>query len=546
MKRFFSSNMNSLHQEIISSQIENNESLQKHLIDGVAPVCSVLLKQASNNLINNLKENVIGVDTNGRVLFLNNTAQEFLNRDKSKIVGELLYDLINIEYQLEQNKVFDIKEKIIDSEKYRVKQRYENLLCDNKKNNTIEISLNIIPLSEKSKLIGVLFIIYDETLQNLVANELIKIQQLESQKEFIGGIAHDFNNILTSVIGHISLAQLDSSLDDTMKERLVAAEKNCDKARNLTFQLMNYSKEGSPSKKCGSLLEVVEETAKFVSHGTNIELEFKFDDNVDTVDFDTVQISQIVNNLVLNAIQAMPYGGKVEIIAKNTKIKKTNQNNEETNDYVSLEIIDNGVGISKENIERIFDPLFTTKSTGNGFGLASCKKIIQNHNGTLNVKSELGVGTKFQILLPSSKKIMTDKVPTKTPQQHKSDGRILLLDDDQEVRNILEAMLELLGFDVDLAANETEALKLCRNAKDSNNLYKYALIDLTIKGGGSGIDVLAKFKEIDNNLKAILTTGYLNNELTENYERYGFIGFLPKPFRIQDLSSLFEEIESKS
>ncbi|MCB5231163.1 MAG: ATP-binding protein [Candidatus Cloacimonas sp.] len=522
---------------------ENGDTISaKTALTGDLPLAKVFDSRLTLILLEHLKDIVLLVNKGGMLLYLNSSAKDLLQVQEVSVIGEYLSDLLTL--------INPRTNEIVTDQSYFDKlfveniepKQYNELLYFDANRRRRQVSLKIIPIKEDDTLTGAMYIITDQTVYHLMEDQLLKVQQLQSQREFIGGIAHDFNNILTSIMGNISLAQLQSDKPENVKTRLTAAEKNCEKAQNLSLQLMNYSKEGIPNKKCGSILEIAEETARFVSHGSNVNVEFNFAKDVSPLEFDAVQISQVINNLVLNATQAMPSGGTVTISCCNFKVTKNDQLPITPGDYVNIRIADNGIGIAADYLNRIFEPFFTTKETGYGIGLASCRKIINNHNGHISVSSQLGEGTEFNIFLPVSSLSRCEVEESSEQKDYNGDGKVLLLDDDPEVRKIFEKMLILFGYEVEHASNEKEALALFRESVSSSDKYKFVIVDLTLKGGASGYDTFKKLRAVDNNVKAILTTGYLNNPMLKDYRELGFVGYLAKPFRLQELILLLSNI----
>jgi CheY-like chemotaxis protein len=252
---------------------------------------------------------------------------------------------------------------------------------------------------------------------------------------------------------------------------------------------------------------------------------------------DEGQINQVINNLLINADQAMPEGGTMSIAAENVSLQNGTTFPFREGDYVKISIADQGVGIPKEDIPKIFDPYFTTKQTGNGLGLAMAYSIIKGHSGYLNVESQVGLGTTFSIFIPASKNM-------KVLRRHEQDkpingrGRILVMDDEQEIRDITAEMLKSIGYDMEAAKDGMEAIEQYRMASKSEHPFDLVIIDLTVPGGMGGKEAIQKLREIDPDVKAVVSSGYINDPVLTDFDRFGFIDVITKPFNISELSKI--------
>ena len=302
-------------------------------------------------------------------------------------------------------------------------------------------------------------------------DELLKAQKLDSISLLAGGIAHDFNNILTSILGNISLAKMIRD-PQVIENKLINAENACEKAKGLTQQLLTFSKGGLPVKELTCLDKILKDSALFASSGANTKCEFSIPDDLWWVEIDKGQINQVISNLVINANQAMPNGGVISISAMNVILEylKHNLPLKEGN-YVKVSISDHGIGIPDDIMPKIFDPFFTTKPKGNGLGLSTCYSIIMKHGGYITVDSQNGIGTTFSFYLQASpnKVLATD-----IQEQHESSsssGRILIMDDDENIRQICFYMLSELGYDTVASSDGIEAIEIYKKAKDANQSF---------------------------------------------------------------------------
>ncbi|OGW36603.1 MAG: hypothetical protein A2010_03265 [Nitrospirae bacterium GWD2_57_9] len=377
--------------------------------------------------------------------------------------------------------------------------------------------------------------------REIMEAELLKAQKLESLGILAGGIAHDFNNLLSSLLGNVSLAMLDLERDHPAYQQLAGAEKACLRAQDLTRQLLTFSKGGAPVKKTTDLGELIREASGFALRGSRVRCEIAVSEGLHLADVDEGQISQVVHNLVINADHAMPEGGTIDIRCSNVHIGKRSVIPLKEGDYILIGVEDRGVGIPKEHLAKIFDPYFTTKQKGSGLGLATTYSIIKKHGGHIAVESTLGSGTIFNVYLPASNgKIILPK--HEEPDMRNGEGMILIMDDEDEVRETTGKVLMRIGYNVDYAADGMEAIDKYRKAKETGRCYDLVIMDLTVPGGMGGKEAMQKLREVDPGVKAIVSSGYSNDPIMANYKTYGFSGVVTKPYRLKDLSEEVRKI----
>ena len=372
--------------------------------------------------------------------------------------------------------------------------------------------------------------------------EMARTDKLESIGILAGGIAHDFNNLLTAIFGNITLAKMYANRQSEVYKRLEESEKAAQRARDLTSQLLTFSKGGTPVKKTISLKELVKESASFVLRGSNVKCEFSFPGDLWPVEADEGQMSQVLNNLIINGAHAMSDGGTLQVYCGNVIVDQSDLPLAKGK-YSLISIMDHGTGIPKEHLSRIFDPYFTTKKKGSGLGLSTSYSIVRSHGGHLMVESDLGIGTTFKIYLPASdegkrlscaeeERFVTGK------------GRVLVMDDEEAVREVAQGMLETLGYSVTLAKDGTEAIEIYKVAMASGVPFDSVLMDLTIPGAMGGQEAIKRLQEIDPNVKAIVCSGYSNDTIMANYKRFGFRAVVPKPYSLKQLSGTISDVLS--
>ncbi len=365
--------------------------------------------------------------------------------------------------------------------------------------------------------------------------EMFKAQKIESLGILAGGIAHDFNNILAAILGNISMARLQLHEPENADLRLHQAEKATFRAKDLAKQLITFARGGDPVKKIIDVCSILKEAAGFALLGSNIKCVLSLANDLLPVEADEGQIVQVIHNLVLNAVQAMPGGGTITVSADNVSARQSG------NKFVKFSVADTGPGISEENLQKIFDPYFSTKQHGSGLGLASCYSIIMKHGGKIRAASIPGEGSTFTISLPAS---IQNNVSTPHIRQElfRGTGRVLIMDDEEMIRGIEQALLEELGYMVESAENGSEAVELYLKRKEQGQPFDAVILDLIIPGEDGGKETIKKLLEIDPNVKAIVCSGYSNDPVISNYRDYGFKGALCKPFQLEEFSKIINKV----
>jgi signal transduction histidine kinase/CheY-like chemotaxis protein len=364
--------------------------------------------------------------------------------------------------------------------------------------------------------------------------ELQRSSRLESLGILAGGIAHDFNNVLTVIMGNLALAKLDSSDLPVVGRWLSAAEQGVMRARDLTLQLLTFAKGGDPVRKAVVLSEIVREAAEFALHGSKARCEFKFADDLWPADVDKGQIGQVVQNIIINALQAMPDGGIIRITLSNADVSAGSLPGLAAGRFLKLGIADNGQGISPEHLPRIFDPYFTTRKQGSGLGLATVYSIVNKHLGCIEVHSRLGEGTTFDVWLPAAQRPPDPTVPQDSMpvRQH---GRVLVMDDEQTIRESTTALLERAGFETQAVGDGAAVLREYALAMEAGRPFDVVILDLTVPGGMGGRETIEKLRQMDPKVRAIVSSGYSHDPVLAQYRAHGFLGMVPKPYDLHEL-----------
>ena len=381
----------------------------------------------------------------------------------------------------------------------------------------------------------------DVTEQRRLEEELRKAHNLESLGVLAGGIAHDFNNLLTGIMGNISLAKALMNPRDKTYMRLDEAEKAVWRARDLTQQLLTFSKGGAPVRKTASIEQIVMDSASFVLRGSNVRCEFVVPDHVWPVEADEGQMSQVINNLIINSDQAMPDGGIIKVHIENLPDGQRDQLTLNEDKYVKISIEDHGVGIPEEHLQKIFDPYFTTKQRGSGLGLATVYSIIKSHEGYISVESKVGKGTTFHFYLPASQNDPQATGLTKDASI-KGSGRILVMDDEEIIREVAVEILGHLGYRVVAFCDGAEAVEEYRKALENGEPFAAVIMDLTVPGGMGGKETMKKLLEIDSKVIGIVSSGYSNDPILAHYRDYGFSGVAAKPYNMEEIGRGLHEL----
>lgn len=490
--------------------------------------------------LRSIGDGVICTDTEGCITLVNKVAEELTGWSKDDAITlpiEKVFHLVDYNGSEINRK---LKQAIIHSGDEDGITGEARLIA--KKNLERIISVSVAPISDGTGLaLGAILVFRDITDDISIQEELLKAQKLESVGVLAGGIAHDFNNILTSILGNISLSKLHAAKNEELLIKLTCAEKASMRARDLTQQLLTFAKGGEPVKTCFSLKKVIEESTSFALAGSNCRCEYDFAEELWTVLADQGQISRVLHNLIINATQAMPNGGIVDISCENFILDEGEALFLEPGPYIRLKVKDSGIGIPKASLNKIFDPYYTTKMDGSGLGLASVYSIIKKHKGLIQVESKEGEGTVFEMYLPASVKKENCRNKSKNIIVNGS-GRVLVVDDNDMIKEVTGKMLVVLGYDTDFADDGKKAIDMYKREMSAGRRYDFVIMDLTIPGGMGGEEAIRRLVKIDSNISAIAISGYANNRIMANFNDYGFSAVIPKPFSIEQLSKSLADL----
>ena len=383
-------------------------------------------------------------------------------------------------------------------------------------------------------------VVRDITEKKGMEKERLKMQKLESLGVLAGGIAHDFNNLLTGILGNISLIKHLVNPEDKIYKIVLESEKASLYAGELTKQLLTFAKGGEPVKETVFVEKLIKESCDFALRGTNIKSDYIIAEDLLPVDVDRGQVSQVINNLMINATQVMSAGGTIKVSATNITVDANRELPLNAGKYLLISVEDRGGGIPEELLPKIFDPYFTTKEKGSGLGLASAYSIIKKHGGHFEVESEAGLGATFHIYLPASNKELT--LPNTEEPMIKGSGRVLIMDDEKMIRELADEYLKHLGYDCVVANDGREAIEVYKKAQESGAPINAVIMDLTIKGGMGGEEAIKLFLEVDSDARVIVSSGYSVDPIMADYKKYGFSGVIAKPYTIAKLSEVIDNV----
>lgn len=484
-------------------------------------------EQKYRSLVDNANQGIVVIQ-NGEFKFVNKQVEQLWGMLEESLLDKPFLKFVHPD---DRHLLLENHERRIKGEPIRSMYEFRLIAADGR---ICWVEINPVPIVWKGKPAS-LNLLTDVTQRKRIEEELQKAQKLDSLGVLAGGIAHDFNNLLTGIFGYISLARSVTS-DSKALNYLDATLASMNRARALTQQLLTFAKGGAPVQKSTALVPFLQDTAQFALSGSNILCKYFFDPNLLPCNIDKNQIGQVIDNIVINAQQAMPSGGTIEIAAVNMEISAEAHPALRKGVYVKVSIKDSGIGIPKEILPRIFDPFYTTKSKGHGLGLATCYSIMNRHGGCIDVESEPGQGSAFHLYLPAASETTT--VISPVPVSHKGSGTIIVMDDEDVVRSTTREMLGMLGYNVICKADGTEAISCYFDEIKSGRTVSAILFDLTVPGGMGGLDAVSEIRKIDRDIPVFVVSGYADNSVMRNPPEYGFTASMSKPFTIAELSDM--------
>ncbi len=491
-------------------------------------------KERLSVTLRSIADCVIATDVDGRVLLLNPAAAALTGWPEDEALGRPVDEVLRLaDARTGEPLPGPVAEALDEAARAA---RPGLVLLRARDGSEYSVAESAAPIhNAQSDTVGVVIVFRDVTEEQVLRTEALRAEKLESLGVLAGGIAHDFNNVLLVISGNLQMARMFEHGDDKHATMLSNAERACGQARDLTQQLLTFAKGGAPVKDVAAIGDLVRDTALFALSGSNVRCELDIAPDLCVVEVDRGQISQVVNNLVINADQAMPTGGGLRIGLRNARLDGTGPIPLPAGEYVCLTVADTGGGIAPEHLDRIFDPYFTTKSTGSGLGLANCYSIVQQHGGHLGVESTPGEGSTFRIYLPVSAG-EGDAPRAEQRVAPMGTGRILVMDDEATVRELAEMLLTDLGYTVALAEGGEEALNLYRSAGERGEPFAAVVLDLTIRGAMGGLETMAALRELDPEVRAVVCSGYSADPVMAQYQEHGFCAVVVKPYDVVELA----------
>ena len=491
-------------------------------------------------ILRSIGDSVVATDSEGRIALMNRVAESLAGWTQDEARGRPFSEVFQVlderTRQVRENPVTRVLQTgaAVDLDLHTVLVARDGT--------ERPVSTSSAPIrDDEGKTVGVVLVSRDVGTQRRMEEELLKFEKLASLGVLAGGIAHDFNNILTTIVGYLSLAKLDIESESELYENLSEVEAAADRATDLTRQLLAFAKGGAPVKKAASMAEIIHDSATFTMRGSNVRCDFHIDPELWPAEVDRSQISQVIQNLVLNADQAMPSGGRMDVRAGNVVRQTENGLPLPLGRYLRITVCDQGVGIDEADLARIFDPYFTTKETGSGLGLATAYAIVQNHEGHISVTSVPGEGTRFDVYVPAT------SAPVKSTSEEASEpirgeGRILVLDDEAAIRRLVGDLLAQLGYEWECVADGHEALDAYGRARGEGRAFDAVIMDLTVPGGMGGQEAAARILELDPEARTVVCSGYSDDPIMAEFRNHGFRGVVAKPYDIGELSRVLAQV----
>ncbi|MBN1531497.1 MAG: PAS domain S-box protein [Spirochaetes bacterium] len=514
------SEMEALNEELISTQEELTKASMR--INGE--------KERLDTTLRSIADAVVAIDGEGRITLLNAVAERMIGRTIAEAGGMHFTEAVSVTDR--QGQTVDPLAEM--RERSTRPSRVLTLRGSDGFERSVEMQCSFLKAGSIEE--GAVLVIRDITERLKLEQEVLKVSKIESLGILAGGIAHDFNNLLTAIIGNVSMG-LDMAGDNReLAELLAGIQRAGRRATNLTHQLLTFSRGGAPIKQAASIIDLIEESAGFVLSGSKVTCQIEAGTDIPPLDIDVNQISQALNNVIINAMQEMQDGGAIRIDVERVAGLPANIPLE-TGEYVKITIADSGPGIPPEHLEKVFDPYFSTKEGGYGLGLTSTFFIVKRHGGHIEVTSEPGRGSVFTIYLKASAGAIPETEAPASPGVIRG-GRVLIMDDEKQVIKTMESMLRHLGFQVTASSRGEEALEIYRDAMERGESFAAVIMDLTVPGGMGGIEAIKRLRGIDPDVAAIVSSGYSNDPVMSHYGDFGFNGVLAKPFTLQELSAV--------
>lgn len=492
--------------------------------------------------LRSLGEGVISVNMAGQVTLMNRTAEDLTGRPQSEALGRELAEVLDLRDEDLGEPLPSPVERVLGQAVAR--NGAEVALLVGKDGAERTVAVTTAPLYDpQSRVVGAVLVVRDVTVERIHDDQQRRLETLEAVGLLAGGIAHDFNNLLTGFFGNIGLARLAVETGDGLEERLDAAEKSLERARELTERLLTFASGGKPVRSPLRLDELLRQTVESVLEDAPDRYRLDIADDLWPIEADGGQLRQVFAHLVRNADEAMSGDGQVLVAARNVEIEPDDLVPLPAGEYVHISVHDSGPGIPREVMPRIFEPYFTTKPTGRGLGLPVAFSVARQHGGYVEAECRPGQGTVMHVYLPVTEAQVEEPQPHPRGEPCVAEvgpQRILIMDDEETIRSALAAMLESMGHEADGAAHGVEALAMYEQAMDVGRPYSLVIMDLTIPGGMGGKEAVGRLRRLDPQARVVVSSGYSTDPIMADYGEYGFDGVIAKPYRIREVREAIE------
>jgi len=474
-------------------------------------------------------------DAGGRYMLSNRLHEKLLQMEHSTLVGKTVYDVFPGALAASMT----AKDELVRKGGVPVESEDDILHPDGATHTYLSVKFPVPGFPG-----AVCGISTDVTERKRMEAELFKARKLDSLGVLAGGLAHDFNNLLLGILGNVSVAMNLIGPGEKVSMILAEVEKAALRSKELTKKLLTFSRGGTPVKEVASIDRLVMDSADLVLRGSSVEVKYSLPEDLPFVDMDEGQMTQVMNNIILNAVQAMPAGGAIEFSAGKVAVSAKDGLPLDPGDYVRLSIKDHGQGMGPEVLARIFDPFFTTKRKASGLGLSLSYSIVKKHGGLLRAESKPGEGTEVQVYLPACAPGSAPSGALEEPLARNGArrGRILVMDDEEMIRDVSGEMLRLLGYEAVCAADGEAAVELFKRAMEQGKPFDAVILDLTVTEGMGGLETMERLLEVDPGVRAIVSSGYSQDPIMSEYARHGFSAVIAKPYRVVEFGAVVKSV----
>ncbi len=523
---------------VLFTDITERKATEAHIFDE---------KERLNITLASIADGVITTDLQGNIVMMNRSAEILTGWSSDDADTHNVNDVLHIFDENNKTAYNELVDQIVKAGK---NVEFTNATTLYTKNGTMHsVELCGAPIRNAEGIMrGVVIVLRNVTEKKKLMENMLRAQKLESIGVLAGGIAHDFNNLLGGIFGYIDMAidSVENCKYNEVSGQLTKAMNVFNRAKALTMQLLTFSKGGLPVRKTQDLTPIIRNSVQFALSGSNIIPDIIIDNSIYKCDCDENQIAQVIDNIVINAKQAMPLGGKLIIKAENVDAEKLPPEMTPVNQmYIHISITDQGIGMPKEILSRIFDPFFSTKQTGHGLGLATVYSIIKRHDGNISVESEQGIGSTFHLYLPASQMDSGSTINTDTIV-HKGDGKVLIMDDEEFLLDIVGDILVSLGYETVKVRNGEDALRVYKESIEKNDPIAISILDLTIPGGIGGREAVTEIRKLNSNAIVIAASGYSDDPVIADPQSSGFSASIAKPFRKKSLIETLDKLNNNS